>query len=192
MNSLNDLYGSMKAQDITTQQFSVSTGAASFDCLFSIEDIPFILWLTSRGASPRLFEFRVEEGFWIREFFGDQYAELARVLRTHGRSGKKLMPKEFLEQLNSQIPRNAIAARVPTTKERARLSKGIAEPNKCYFDRWVYWKKGKRSPSAENRTKTLRLIGPEALDYSVDRKASSRWSAVPTGRDWRQHKRRKD
>lgn len=49
MTSLRQLHRSMIAIGSDMQQFLVRTGAASFDCLFSTRDTPFVLTLTARG-----------------------------------------------------------------------------------------------------------------------------------------------
>lgn len=49
MTSLRLLHRSMISIGSDMQQFLVTTGAASFDCLFSTRDTPFVLTLTARG-----------------------------------------------------------------------------------------------------------------------------------------------
>ena len=108
----------------------------SFDCLFSTRDRPsYTLSLTSRGLNPKFFLFQVKRGYWIDPFFDDFYAELANLLNTGASSGKKLMPKDFLENLNNQIPKSASVTSHPLPNEIIRLRPDITEDReRPYFD----------------------------------------------------------
>jgi hypothetical protein len=189
MQSLELLHISMRQINTRMQQFYVKTGAAEFDCLFSTEEEPFVLTLTSRGLFPRFFKFAVERGYCIKEYLGDMYGPLVEILRTNGRSGESLRPRNFLEQLDLAIPRSARPTAVPTSAEVARLRHDLEERDRPYFDHWIYWRgresDGKDGPTPENLHKTLVLLGREAVAHSLDNRASSRWSATSTGKDWR-------
>ena len=187
MTSLRALHQSMIAIGSDMQQFQIQAGAASFDCLFSTRDAPFVLALTSRGNTPKFFRFDVQPGYSIRPYFGDMYNDLLDVLRVNGESGNSLKPGAFLEQLNGHIPQQASARANPTPPEIIRLRPDIDEEReKPYFDTWLRWDpNGPRHPSKENRCKTLLLLGRDALRFSQQMNASSRWSATDTKRDWR-------
>ncbi len=108
----------MRAINIDMQQFQVTSGAISFDCLFSTRDKPnFTLSLTSRGLNPKFFLLQVKPGYSIAPFFKGFYGELANLLRTGANSGNKLIPKEFLENINLQIPVNAVTVGNPSPSE---------------------------------------------------------------------------
>ena len=51
MTSLRLLHCSMPSIGGDMQQFLVRSGVASFDCLFSTRDTPFVLTLTARGKA---------------------------------------------------------------------------------------------------------------------------------------------
>lgn len=186
MTSLKLLHRSMVSISADMQQFQVAIGAASFDCLFSSRDEPFVLTLTSRGKSPGFLRFDVLRGYMIRDYLGEMYATLVAILRTDGRSGKRLVPKEFFFELNQLIPTHAIEKAIHTPSEIVRLRPDIVEDReKPFFDTWIYWNQlGKRGPTAENQHKTLVLLGREAEKHSREQNASSRWSATDTGRCW--------
>jgi hypothetical protein len=169
------------------QQFQVTTGAISFDCLFSTRDEPnFILSLTSRGLNPKFFLLQVKPGYWIVPYFNDFYGDLAALLNAGANSGKKLIPNEFLDQLNNVIPTKATSENNPSPSEVIRLRLDITEDrDRPYFDTWIYWSEDSRKgPSEENRHKTQMLLGYEALNYSKRTNASSRWSAVNLDNSW--------
>lgn len=190
MESLRQLHQSMRALGLDMQQFQVRTGAADFDCLFSTRGAPFVLALTSRGLNPRFFRFDVTEGYWIGEYFGDLYGPLVDVLSKDGASGQRLIPRDFLAQLDGAIPRQAKPGRVPQPHVIVQLRADLEEVDRPYFDTWIYWDApSKRSPSHENMRKTLEALGPEALEYSEHMNASSKWSATPTGRTWKGERR---
>ena len=173
----------MLSLGVDIQKFQICAGAAEFDCLFSTRNTPLILALTSRGLNPRFFKFEVRgESYWIDEYFGDQYGTLVEVLRRDGRSREKLIPRNFLTQIDVVIPRQATAQYIPA-EEIIRLRPDLEEPNRPYFDTWIYWGLNK-SPSRENAYKTLVALGRKAMEHSKRMNASSKWSAHPTGRVW--------
>lgn len=186
MTSLRALHQSMIAIRSDMQQFQVNLGAASFDCLFSTRDNPFVLALTSRGRTPRFFRFDVEAGYRIRNYLGEMYGDLLDVLYVDGNAGQPLMPAVFLDQLNGAIPTQATQQANPRPQDIVRLRPDIVEDrDKPYFDTWTRWGlDSPRSPSEENRHKTLLLLGRDALAFSQQMNASSRWSATDTGRGW--------
>ncbi|QHF50520.1 DUF6037 family protein [Pseudomonas sp. S49] len=188
MTSLRLLHRGMISIGSDMQQFLVTTGAASFDCLFSTRDTPFILTLTARGEVRGFFRFDVLNGYRIRDYLGDMYGDLLAVLRSDGTSGELLKPKDFLEQLNQAIPTQATVPANPKPSEIVRLRPDIMEEReKPYFNAWIYWKADSgKSPSKENQHKTLLLLGPEAARHSRERNASSRWSSTDTGGSWEQ------
>lgn len=186
MTSLRLLHRSMISIGSDMQQFLVTTGAASFDCLFSTRETPFVLTLTARGKIRGFFRFDVRNGYVIRDYLGDMYGDLVAVLRSDGTSGRPLKPKDFLAQLNQAIPTQASVRANPKPSEIVRLRPDIIEEReKPYFNAWIYWKvESGRHPSEENQHKTLLLLGPEAAQYSREQNASSRWSATDTGGTW--------
>jgi len=187
MTSLQELHKSMIAISSDMQQFQVTLGAISFDCLFSTRDKPnFTLSLTSRGLNPKFFLLQVKLGYSIVPFFGVFYGDLAKLLNTNAGSGNNLIPKEFLEKLNAGIPVIAATDRNPSPNEIIRLRPDITEDrNRPYFDTWIYWSEDSgKSSSPENRHKTQMILGNDALNYSKLRNASSKWSAVDLNRKW--------
>lgn len=187
MTSLQALHKSMLQIGSDMQQFQVELGVISFDCLFSIRDTPhFVISLTLRGDSPKFFLFHVKQGYWISPFFGDFYSDLAKVLNTGKHTGQKLMPKEFLENLNSKIPQKATKNHEPSAQKIIQLRPDITEEReRPYFNTWIYWKKSSnKGPTKNNKHKTLMLLGAEALHYSIEKNASSRWSATEMDKSW--------
>lgn len=190
MNALKELYISMHTIDSEMQQFQVTLGAISFDCLFSIRDKPhFMLSLTSRGLNPKFFLLPVKKGFWIEPYFHDFYGDLVSLLNTGSNTGNKLIPKEFLANLNREIPIKAKSRMNPKPSDVVKLRRDITEQrDKPFFDTWVYW--SQRGPKEKNRLKTKLALGIEALEYSIKMKASSKWSTKDLGREWKGQRKR--
>lgn len=181
MTGLRALHMSMRSQKIEVQQFRLRSGEVEFDCLFSDREVPFVLALTSRGGNPKFFRYEVHRGYRVvAEFSPQDYYALAELLRTHGRSGSKLIPSEFLSRLDRAIPKVARVDAVPTQQEIVRLRQDLQEGDKPYFDHW-----GSRGggPSVRNKEKTLAVLGSEALKFSISINKSSIWSAVPLAKD---------
>lgn len=189
MTSLRELHKSMIAIRIDIQQFQVVTGAASFDCLFSTREAPFILALTSRGTNPKFFRFEVLPGYKIKDYLGEMYGPLLDALKVDGANGQPLVPKQFLDQLNKAIPTEAHLKNRPSPTEIIRLRPDIVEDrDRPFFDSWIYWDQtvlNPRGPRSENVYKTRLMLGLEAEKHSLEMKASSRWSAIDLGHDWR-------
>ncbi|TVP14371.1 hypothetical protein AYI87_11090 [Shewanella sp. KCT] len=191
MDSLRELHQSMRSMGLDMQQFALQLGVAEFDCLFSTRSNPFTFSMTSRGRNPSFFKFEVLPGYWIKDYLGDMYGPLVDLLKIDGRSRSPLKPKEFLADLDARIPRQAQARRVPEPHIVIRLRSDLEEAERPYFDAWIYWDDPeKRSPTEENKLKTLEALGPEALKYSNDMNASSKWSVNETGRTWKTERRK--
>jgi Family of unknown function (DUF6037) len=191
MESLRILHQSMMSINTDIQQFRVKTGAVEFDCLFSTREDPFILTLTSCGLNSKFFKLEVEHerGYRIKEYFGEMYSSLLEVLRIDGSSGERFKPGAFLAQLNAVIPKRAKPEAVPSPVEIVRLRHDLEERDRPYFDQWAYWRGkengGKDGPTPENQHKTLVILGKDAKAHGLKHRASTRWSATPTGKDWR-------
>lgn len=183
MTSLRTLHKSMLAINTDIQQFQVQVGAASFDCLFSVRENPFVLALTSRGANPKFFKFLVKNGYQIQAYFDGFYYDLVDVLKSGANTGIKLNPKLFLEQLNNSIPLIAATKNTPSPKQILDLRPDITEQrDRPYFDTWVHW--AEKKPTKENLQKTLSLLGNGAYEHSISNRASSKWSAEDLGKNW--------
>lgn len=181
MTSLRGLHQSMIREKVDMQQFRIKTGAAEFDCLFSSREAPFVLSLTSRGANPKFFKFDILRGYRIKTYLGNMYGDLLDVLFVDGRNGTRLDPQEFFSGLNKLIPAVAKINSVPSPEDIARLRCDLEERDKPYFDRWERRGNG---PTAKNKQKSLVVLGPDALAFSIKVNMSGIWSATPTGRSW--------
>jgi hypothetical protein len=115
----------------------------------------------------------------------DEFKALAKLLRTDGSSGRRLIPKDFLSALDAHIPPVA-RQRAVAPEDVLRLRLDITEErDKPHFDTWIYWTEIPRA-SEKNQAKTLALIGDAALLHSIEFSCSSKWSTTPTGRTWEQ------
>jgi hypothetical protein len=183
MKGLETLGRSMLELDVDIQRFNFASGAASFDCLFSMRG-KYQLSLTSRGLKPKFFLFEVKSNFHMLAYFTDGKKDILDVLRTHGISKSGFKAAEFFAALDKSVPSQASSKWVPTGQEIIQLRHDLEERDKPYFDTWIPWGEG-RSPSDDNKNKTSLLLGVEAAQYSKDMNASSKWSATDLKRKWR-------
>jgi hypothetical protein len=148
MENLKALHVSMlshrdkHAAPIELQRFRSTQGGVTFECIFSTGETPYKLSLTSRGteAHPEsdFFLFDVSKGYEINAYFGEMYGRLVETLKTKGgASGNKLMPAEFLAQLDSNTPTLATVADVPGPREVIDARPDITdERDKPYWSHW--------------------------------------------------------
>lgn len=182
MKGLERLAKSMQALGVDMQQFPFKNGAASFDCLFSMRG-DYELSLTSRGANPKFFLFPISDSFQLSSYLSAKTLdELLGVLKDHGLSTQGFSTSRFFQALDSVVPHQAQAARVPTAQAILGLRHDLEERDRPFFDAWIYWTD--RGPSRENLEKTMKILGPEAHTFSIKNRASSRWSATDLGRTW--------
>lgn len=191
MSSLCDKHGNQ----VELQRFRSTQGGVTFECIFSTGESPYKLSLTSRGTAAHpeseFFLFDVSKDYEIDAYFGDMYGRLTKTLRTKGgASGNKLMPNEFLAQLDANTPTTAAVTNVPGPHEVIDARPDITdERDKPYWSHWSNPRcKADGSPggvSDKNRKKTAALLGADALAYSDKMHISSCWSAEPTSANWR-------
>lgn len=191
MTGLRVLHASMKRLPVDIQQFRFRAGVAEFDCLFLVnghrvrdDRKPYLLTLTSRGRDPQFFAFPLDEKYRFNTYLGERYADLRNLLYVDGRAREPLIPNIFFQALNQAVPTVAYLRAVPTPVEIVRLRHDLEDRDRPYFNTWGT--RGKEGPSEKNRAKTLAILGPEALDFSIEINKSSIWSVTETGRDWRQ------
>lgn len=201
MKNLKDLHESMLStlnrhgEPIELQRFRSTQGGVTFECIFSTGETPYKLSLTSRGTivhpESGFFLFEVSKKYEIASFFGEMYGSLVNTLKTKGgSSGSKLMPLEFLAQLDANTPTKATVASIPSPSDVIANRPDITdERDRPYWSHWSNPRcKADGSPggvSEKNRQKTAALLGTAALTYSDKMHMSSCWSAVPTEADWR-------
>lgn len=201
MSNLKSLHESMQSQldahnePIEHQSFRSKHGGAVFECIFSTSMTPYKLSLTSRGTAAHqkaeFFLFDVSpENYSIPNYLGPDYDRLVKLLKTrNGMSGVKLIPADFLEELNSNTPTHATIQAVPPTSRIIQCRLDITEDrDKPFFSHWrtpnCKNDGSKGSVSEENRKKTA-TISSAALAYSDQIGKSSCWSPTPTHADWR-------
>lgn len=182
MTGLERLARSMIALGIDIQQFLFVNGAATFDCLFSMRG-DFELTMTSRGENPKFFQFQITDNFQMSAYLGDLFLDLMSVLKTHGMSTNEFKSSDFFQALNAAVPHEASPDRAPTPQQILTLRHDLEERDRPFFDAWIYWGPD-RGPTASNLKKTLIVFGPDAMQFSLRNRASSRWSANDLGRAW--------
>lgn len=172
----------MRDIGVDIQQFRIRTGAAEFDCLFSVRYSPYHFAMTSRGINPVHLGFDVLPGYNINPHLGDKYADVLNILYVDGRSGEPFRPTNWFVQIDNQIPHQANRTEI-APEVIARLRPDLEHPERQYYSHWAY--QTVNGVSIENMKKTIECMGPEAGEHSKRYNASSCWSAAPTGKNWR-------
>lgn len=192
-NMLNQL--NAHGEPIELQRFRSLQGSVAFECIFSTGETPYKLSLTSRGTASHptseFFLFDVSPEYTISNYFhGDVYPRLLAILKTKGgNSGNKLVPADFLAQLDANVPTNASMLNIPSSADVIESRPDLTEERDRPY--WSHWSKPRSkadgspgSVSTANRKKTASLLGSAALAYSDSVRMSSCWSPIPTNDDW--------
>ena len=139
---------------------------------------PFALGIGKRGANPIYFEIPVYRGYRINVMLDENYNLLRKALNLDSSHGGKFSTAAFFKSLNSHIP----ASYSDTSNElrpehRAVYERDVDEAEKVFFMGWQHnGDLGIRKPTQRNLDKTLRLLGPAALERSKRENLSSRWT----------------
>lgn len=152
--------------------FSPRAGVA-FTVVYIIDVEPWNLSFTMRGHNV-FFDFKISSAFYIPDRLSSTlYNVLAKALRTTGASGNRLVPSEFFQEFDRQVPAQASTGQKPRYFEIARLRKDIDDGDKIYF---CGWKSNGARGNVRNEWKTKLLLGDAALQWSLKNNESSCWT----------------
>lgn len=177
MTGLAQLHALMQRAGKDWHQFEYPVNGKVFDCNFYTASAPYELTLTTQGLNPLFIRLKVSSyKYMVNTILEPEvYATLCAMLRTHGRSGQKLIPASFLSQLNAHILGIEKLAKSRTETEADDNPSGGPSAGEHFW----YWRHHKvRGPSEENLAKTRRLINEEAYRYSIEKRASSVWRSA--------------
>ena len=132
------------------------------------------LSLTSVGLDPVHIPFQVNQYYYINTSMDSgYYRALAALLHTHGESFQRLVPSVFLAELDKHISGFPNLKPPPESQSDGELHINGTSTSR-YFSHWRY-NKLPRKPSAENRDKTLKLMGRPGLEHSISKNLSNVW-----------------
>lgn len=182
MTGLRRLHEMMTTLPTERHQFvyKVNGNGREFDCLFYVgspvpdhEPETYELSLTSTGLNPIHIPFAVNRWYWVNtEMEPRLYRALAELLRVHGQSFQRLVPSQFLADLNKHI--GGIRSLRPPKFENSAHTNLSGPSTSSYFSHWRYHKPPK-GPSKENQDKNIAAHGSLCSDHSLGKNASSVW-----------------
>ena len=178
MPGLRRLHELMRRVPKDKHQFDFAPNGRQFDCLFDVSCRPYDLSLTSLGENPLHVTFDVSDRYMVDTHMDRaDYLRLAEMLRVHGQSFQKLIPANFLAELNRHVLGILTLRRSRGEQDDDGIRLGHNSDGRS-FSHWMYHNpEGARGPSAANREKTERLMGASALRHSLAKRASSVWVA---------------
>lgn len=181
MAGLKRLHFSMKRVGTERARFSIKHNQVTFDCLFLTDLEPYEFVLAAVGHPGIVFVLEVLNGYFVKGVFAHElYAKLAGLLGTGARSGNKLIPSEFLQQIDAAIPADVAGTlRVTTADVLGAYRHHVEEDQKIYFKGWLRNPPGKHVTAA-NLDKTRRCFGQKVYEICMRHNISSCWSSNPS------------
>lgn len=186
LDGLRLLHSRMRGLNLQKVIFPYRVNNALFTVMFSTIGKPFELALTANADN--LFILReVLPGYRVSTSLENEtYLTLANLLRTHGRSGNKLIPANFLGELNEYLARAGFQVREPSPVEILQVRHDLPERELPYFWHWIDQDVRHRGVSQKNLAKTRLILGTEAEAFSQRNNLSSRWTDnARKARNWR-------
>lgn len=179
MMGLKRLHFSMRRAGTERVRFAVQHNHVAFDCLFLTDIEPFEFVLAAVGHPGIVFVFEVLRGYLIKgEFENELYARLAALLGTGAESGKKLIPNQFLRQIDAAVPDDVGHTQRVTTADVLRTFRHhVEEDQKIYFRGWLRNPPGNHV-KLKNLDKTRRCFGQQVHDSCRRQNISSCWSPI--------------
>ena len=102
--ALKLLHKDMIAKGEERATFPFEFNGKIFSCIFLTDIIPYRLYLTTLGLSPKVFELEIEKGYKTQSFIAD-YKKLIAYLEIKYDPTHKFVPFNFFEALNRRIPK---------------------------------------------------------------------------------------
>lgn len=177
LDNLRSHYSDMKARGEYASVFDVKHNRKTFRVLFLADNLGKILFISSVGENSFTFLVVIPSDFHAPKFYiGEEYGSLLEYLMIDGRSEHKLIPQEFLIEIEQGFP--ARFEKAPSMSERISTANRYYcnEPPK-YFSSWITWHK--RHTTEENMLRTATLVGFENALRLQRSNISSKWSHNP-------------
>lgn len=177
LNSLRLLHRSMKARCIVRCRFPFHRNHKEFDVFFFADMEPYELMFGLVGDRWSM-TVKMLEGYRVDTWLGENYDKLCKALGLKYDPNNPFRPKDFFEDLNRAIPREASRGREVKPQDVARYLSNVEEADKIYFSGWrPHQDPEVRDVTERNLEKTRLLLGEDAYRLCLKHRISSAWSA---------------
>lgn len=173
--ALKLLHKDMIAKGEERATFPFEFNGKIFSCIFLTDIIPYRLYLTTLGLSPKVFELEIEKGYKTQSFIAD-YKKLIAYLEIKYDPTHKFVPFNFFEALNRRIPKEfKMRPNYREVLEVAAKRRNIEEEAKIYFCGWRRNVIGK-NVTEKNLEKTRSAFGDTKAEMCKRKNISSCWT----------------
>lgn len=180
LSNLKNLTTDMKNHNETRTVFPYEFNGKNFSCIYLIDIVPYVMFVTSLGAKPLVLDLKIDPSdYSVSAFFEtEKYTALRKHLELKFDPEHKFSPVDFLHHLNNRIPEKF--SRKPSYSvvlSTASTAHSLDEPDKVYFCGW------RNNPPNEhvgikNLQKTKLAFGDKFAELSLQKNLSSRWTSV--------------
>lgn len=173
---LRDLHSQMKIEKETKTIFTITYNNKTLSCIFIVDENPYALFLTSLGANPLVWEFKVKLGYKVDEHIDDYY-ELLNYLEIRIDPSNKFTPYKFFSYINDRIPKKVVVPQYLVALKTISKKRKVEESEKIFFCGWKSNPKA-QSVTPKNYQKTKIAFGFETAELSVRKNMSSCWTDI--------------
>ena len=177
LHRLRLLHRSMNVRCIDRCRFPFRRNHKEFDVFFFADMEPYELMFGLVGDRWSM-TVKIFEGYRVDTWLGENYARLCEALGLKYDPNNPFRPKDFFEDLNRAIPREASRGNEVKPQDVARYLGNVEEADKIYFAGWrPHQDPEVRDVTERNLEKTRRLLGEDAYRLCLKHRISSAWSA---------------
>lgn len=177
LNRLRLFHREMKKCGIDRRRFPFRRNHKEFDVFFFTDMEPYELMFGLVGDQWSM-TVKMLEGYRVNTWLGEDYARLCEALGLKYDPDNRFRPKDFFEDLNRAIPREASLSSEVKPQDVARCFRNIEEADKIYFAGWRPHNDSRvRDVTERNLEKTRRLLGEDAYRRCLKHRISSAWTA---------------
>lgn len=176
--TLEILHNNMKINNIKRVVFPIKYNKKGFSCIFITNILPYILYLSTLGDTPIIFELEINENYETSSYIdNNKYNKLIEYLEIKYDPNHKFKPSDFFSYINNNISVNCM--KQPNYKDVILIAtscRNIEESNKIYFCGWR--NNGAGNVSYENLEKTRIAFGDDIAELCKNKNISSRWTDI--------------
>lgn len=176
--ALKILHEDMKIKEEGRAIFTFTYNAKDFSCIFLTDINPMILYLSTLGNNPIVFEIEIDEKYCTKTYMDADYKKLIEYLEIKYDPNHTFKPIDFFKALNNKIPKmfqikpNYSDVIMVVSKRRM-----VEEADKIYFCGWRNNPIG-YNVSDMNIEKTRSAFGDKIAAMCKLKNVSSCWTDI--------------